>query len=241
MLSFSYSDFSSLVQCYQKYKLIKIDGLKIPQTGDMAFGSALHAGIHAALENDNAESVFDLYWNSEKDKGLGFGRHNWEQLKDMGEKFMARFQRMHARKFVPQRMEERLYAEYKGIKFEGTPDFIGAYEGQLTVFDWKTSAYRYDKDKPEVALQLYLYAYLAMQNIKDFKPEVLGYLVFCKGTESIQTLTWPFDENRMHELLESMHTYCSKVDLKKDFPKNPNACIMGSMKCHFFKQCWGKK
>lgn len=239
--SFSYSDYSSLVQCYRKYKLIKIDKVQILQSGEMAFGSALHAGIHAALESEDPEAVFDLYWQSEKDKNLTYGRHKWDELQKMGERFVGRFGRLHAKKFVAQKMEERLYSTYAGVSVEGTPDFIGTFEGDATVFDWKTSAYAYPKEKKDIALQLYLYAFLAIQNIPGFMPKKLGYLVFNKGVESIQTLVWDFDINKMHDLLTGMTNYCKKIDGEKDFPKNPNACIMGSIKCSFYDRCWNAK
>ena len=211
-----------------------------PESGDLAFGSALHSAINGVLTGQNGEELFEIYWNSYQDKEIVYGRFKWAELKELGLKFLSKFSRLHSGKYSVSRAEQRLYGEYRGVKFEGTPDFLGLYGGKPSLRDFKTSGYNYPKEKEDTALQLYLYAYLAV-SAADFYPETLGYDVFNKGTGSIQTMTWDYDKYTMFKYLDDMVDYCEMIDKQTHYAKNPNACVMGSIKCSMFDQCWGKK
>ncbi len=211
----------------------------MPESGDMAFGSALHSAVNGALTGQNGEELFDLYWSTYDLKEVAYGRFKWAELKELGLNFISKFSRLHAKKYEVTHAEKRLYSEYKGIRLEGTPDFIGMYQGKRSLRDFKTSGYNYDKEKQDLALQLYLYAYLAIQ-CEGFTPETLGYDVFNKGTGSIQTMTWDFDEAKMYDMLDNMVAYCKQIDAVTEHPKNPNGCMFGKSKCGMYEVCWGK-
>lgn len=237
--------YSSAVTCLRKYQLCYIDKIvpEAPESGDLAFGSALHSALNGILTGENGEELFSIYWDSYETKELTYGRFKWKELKDLGLNFCSKFARLQAPKYKVQQAEVRLYGEYKGIKLEGTFDFLGEYNGRTSLRDFKTAGYNYDKAKAHTALQLNLYAFLATStdNIRSSELNTLGYTVFNKGTGSIQDLTWDFDEKVMYSMLDDMVAYCASIDSRQSYPKNPNSCLMGSLKCQYFDNCWGKK
>lgn len=239
--SFSYSEFSTALNCLRKYKLLYVDRIIEAQTenGDLVFGSALHSAINTVLEGGDGEMGFEIYWDSYKGKEVAYSRFKWEELREIGLNFVSKFKRFYAPKFTPMVMERRLYSSYKDIKLEGTMDFIGEYEGVVTLFDWKTTGYPYAKNKPLTALQLYLYAYLCQQELK-ITPKQIAYLPFVKSTGSIQKpLLLEFKEETMLHMLDTMVDYITKLKAGDSYPKNPNYCIQGQRECEYMARCWG--
>lgn len=243
MNGWSYSAYSTALICLRKYKYCFIDKLEPDyQDGDMAFGSALHSAINSILHGEDGYEIFKLYWDSYKDKPLVYSRFKWKELEEIGYTHLRKFIKLHASEYKVEIAEKRFYATYAGVSYEGTPDFYGMYKGKLSLRDFKTSGYNYDKEKKLLATQLYLYAYLAISNgLKP--PETLGYTVFNKGTQSIQDLTWEFNEVDMHKTLTDFMDYVDVLE-KKDrviFPRNLNSCIFGTKKCSFWSRCHGTK
>lgn len=240
MDSWSYSQYSAAVKCLRYFKYVYIDKLDsgVPGSGDLAFGSALHSAINSSLLGGDGEDVFSIYWDSYKEKEVKYGRFDWEELRTLGLNFISKFERLHSKKYEIHTAEKRLYASYRGIKFEGTIDFYGKYNGSASLRDFKTSGYNYDKSKALCALQLSLYAFLVKSGGDSI--ETVGYTVFNKGTGSIQDLTWEFDEKKMYRDMDELVDYLELLD-KGKFPANLNSCIMGSMKCDFFEKCYGTR
>lgn len=238
--SWSYSAHSSALRCLQLFHFVYVEKLAQtePESGDMKFGSALHCGLNSILQNEDGDAVFELHWGTEESKPHEYSRFKWPELRELGLNFLSKFRRLHAKKYVVTQTETRLYGEYKGIKLEGTPDFIGTYNGVNSLRDFKTSAYNYSSDRPVTALQLYLYAYLARGT--GFVPETLGYDVFNKGTGSIQTLTWDFKEEDMYKALDHFVGYLRAVDTTSK-ARNYGACIIGKSRCSQWARCHGKE
>lgn len=209
-LSWSYSAYSQALNCLRCFERMYLLGEKPegPESADLAFGSALHSAINGTLTGQSGPELFDLYWASYKDKPLKTTRYKYEQLKDIGERLSARFESKYAPRFELIKAEERLHAEYAGVKLNGQFDFYGKLDGKLSLLDFKTSAYNYPEEKKLTALQLNLYAYLAIQNGLP-APEQLGYIVLNKGLVTIQQpLVWEFDPTVMDRMLEEMVQYC---------------------------------
>lgn len=251
MTGWSYSGYSTAVQCLRKYKYAYVDKIvpEGPDSGDLLFGSALHSAINACLTGQDGSATFEIYWNSYRDKEIEYGRFRWDDLAQIGSGFIRKFFKYHAPKYELKFAEKRLFANYKGVKFEGTPDFYGNYSGRTSLRDFKTSGRNYEPAKATCALQLYLYAYLLLQNgVCETPLQSLGYTVFNKGTGSIQDLTWDFHEKDMYKALEDLVSYCKGIDshnsglVKGDwYPRNLNACLDYSRKCPYFSKCHGKE
>lgn len=238
-LSWSFSHYSMALQCLRKYKYVALDKIVPvgPESSDLIFGSALHAAINASLTGQDGRAVFEQLWLQYETKDVEYGRYKWNELATIGTTFINNFVKYHAKHYELEFAEKRLYAEYRGIKLEGTMDYYGLYKGRKSLRDFKTSGQNYKPEKASIALQLYLYTYLALQNLFD-APETLGYTVFNKGTGSIQDLTWEFDEKVMYQALDNMVDYLSilsKPDQK--FPGNYGACLDYNRKCPFFDKC----
>lgn len=247
MTSFSYSALASAQRCETLYRFQFID--KVPQptppSGDMAFGTAVHLGLEGILTQGDGVADFNLFWDIEKSKPNKYGRFTWGDLKDQGEKLLARFERLHAKKFKEFQMEQRLYGQLpSGHLIEGTPDFVGTYNDIPCLIDFKTSGSRYNKDRLKTSQQLYLYAHLARTVLK-YPVQQLLYYVFVKGNEpSIQTIQAPLDESLMKFHLDNSSLQIEallKIAQNKNYTKNPANCLMGELKCSYFDTCYGTK
>ncbi len=224
--SWSYSAYSKAHECLACFKRGYLDGEPQPgaESGDLLFGSAMHSAWNALLSGEDYEAVFETYWGMYKERrDIEYGRFKWAELHDMGHKFLSKFNRFHAKRFSLDKSEIRLHGEYNGVKLNGQFDFLGTLDGKYSLLDLKTSARNYEKEKEHVALQLNLYAYLALRNGLKY-PDHLGYVVLNKGTGSIQEpLVWDFKEDKMYSMLDDMTNYCKLIAKADTFPKNPNA------------------
>lgn len=241
--SWSYSALTSAVTCLKKYEHQYLLKTKPDyESGDLAFGSALHLALNASLTGGNGEEVFLVYWKSYKHKSLVYGRHKWQDLENLGVQFLAKFEKLHKKKYKLHTAEVRLYAEYKGVKLEGSLDFLGEYDGVMTLADFKTSSMKYEEEKVQTSFQLYLYAYLVIANGLP-KPEQLMYVPFLKSVGGIQTsVVLKFDEGDMHKALDEFVAYCTLFDANpKWFPKNYNSCLGYGRKCEMWSKCHANK
>lgn len=239
MTSWSFSHYSLALQCLRKYKYVCVDKIipDVPERGDLVFGSALHSAINACLTGEDGPSTFEIYWSSYQDKEIEYGRYGWKELAKLGAEFMRKFAKYHAPKYEFILGEKRLYAKYKSVNLEGSPDALTKYNGEITLADWKTSGYNYPQEKT-TSMQLNLYAFLLLEN--GYSVENLQYLVFNKGTGSIQNLTWKFSKDKMLEYLDSMADYCYDFQNRLTFPKNINACLNFNRPCEFYEICESK-
>jgi hypothetical protein len=246
MDSFNFSAVTTHRKCAKLFQYVYVDKLKqeTPMSGDMQFGQAIHLGIETYLEGDNGIDAFNTFWDIEKNKGNAYGRFDWAALKDQGNRLLDLFNRRHKGRFEVFQMEQRLYGEYGDIKLEGTPDVVGKFDGVESIIDFKTSGYRYHKDKIRVAEQLYLYAYLAQTKL-NYPVKQLVYLPLIKGmTPSIQTAQIvKFNQDDCEMVLDDLRFECKELLAKqanKVFTRNRGSCIVGDNVCPFFNKCFPK-
>ena len=241
--SWSYSAFSTALTCLRKFQYVYIDKLT-PEynSADLAFGSALHLALNACLTGGSGEEVFTTYWQTFKYTDLVYGRYKWTDLETIGLQFVAKFQKYYVKRFKVHTAEVRLFAEYRGIKFEGTMDLLAEFDAVMTLVDFKTTSAKYEPDKAKVSLQLYLYAYLCITSLK-VTPAQIMYLPFIKGTGGIQTpVIEIFKEADMYRALDQMVDYLllAKSPAEDLSPMNYNSCYAYGRKCEFWAACHGK-
>lgn len=235
--SYSYSQISAAYKCNRLYKLLYIDKLESTQepSGDMEFGTAMHMAIQEVLEGGVGNS-FKAYWSSLDPSKYAWGRYGHKELSDQGERLIERFRRLHAKRYKVKEMETRLFDTSLSINVEGTPDFIGEFDGICSVVDFKTSGYAYSKEKILCSDQLMLYAYLAMA--KGHNVSQLAYIVFVKGVEPrIQVLTHTFTGRELAQRIANIESICEELDTKEVFHANYNSCLIGTIKCPMFGVC----
>jgi ATP-dependent exoDNAse (exonuclease V) beta subunit len=247
---FTYSNYSALRKCGQYFKLAVIDRLPQPPAVALEFGSAIHAAINASLtgsSTEEAQDVFEAFWDSVTTK-LDFSeeRYKAEEMRQIGIKFVGNFAKRYGAKMKlivgEQRMKSELkrYSDYYGEQviqphIEGTPDTLVEYLGKNVLLDFKTSAYNYDPLKTDISLQLNLYAWLLEQN--GYKVDALCYVVFNKGTGSIQTPhIIPYDRKKALAMIEEAVQYWKRE--QGHYEKNGNACVMGKHFCPYVGECW---
>lgn len=244
MTKFSFSHFSLALSCLRKYQYVVIEKLQEPQNEHFAFGSALHAAMHASLENENAYDVFRMYWESEVPKIAEFGRFPPDALLEIGLGFIEKFEKRYKPKMKVIQLETKLHGNIGGIDIEGTPDAVVEYDGVKTLIDFKTTGYNYDKDKAKSSLQLRLYTALLAQN-GVFVDQVM-FLPFVKSTGGIQNpIIEPVDAESNNLLFAEFVEYAKMlgdtIEKQKTLMRNPASCIMGKSKCHFYDKCWSNK
>ncbi len=244
--SYSYSQLQSAYRCNKLYKYLYIDKLDsgAKPNDALVFGSSMHFALEEfLLHNANPVESFRIYWDSEASK-IEFGRFKRKELEVMAEILLDRFRRLHAKKIEVNQMEQRLYGtvskEPGAIRLEGTPDVLGSFDGTPSVIDFKTSSYRYDKEKAYLNEQMYLYAHLAKQN--GFEALQVVYIVFIKGKEpSIQTIKRTITPEHMSKVLANIKNQCDTLEVVEKnglWSANTNSCIQSGRKCDFYNKCW---
>ncbi len=242
----TYSNYSTLRSCGRRFKLQCIDLVPQPRAVALEFGSAMHAGLHDVLvthDIESAQDVFSAYWDTKSISGLNWDteRHKQAELKQMGLKFISNFYKKYGKdmQFVTgeKRLKSPFWAAQTIDTIEGTPDALVIWNSKKVLLDFKTSAYNYLDEKLDSSLQLNLYAWLIEQNEGNHIVDDLSYVVFAKGTGSIQTLrTIPHDRKKALALIQDMVEYWDRN--YGFYHKNPNACVMGKYVCPYFNNCW---
>lgn len=255
--SYSYSQLQAAYRCNTYYKLLYIDKMATvaAKSADLVFGSSFHFALEEFFtDKASLTDSFKVYWSNEAVK-LEYGRYNQASLELTAEILLPRFERLYAKKIQVHQQEVRLYGflpsstsspsggDLVQTRLEGTPDLIGNYEGTPSVIDFKTSSYRYPKEKVFLNEQMYLYAHLAKQN--GFEALQVVYIVFIKGnTPSIQVLKREITQEEMKKVLANISAQCQTLDMireKNVWSYNSNSCLMGNRKCDFFNHCWKDK
>ena len=237
-MGFSYSHYSALRKCGRYYQLSVID--KVPQDPNVnfEFGTAMHTGLYAQLQGQDASEAFIKAWELVKWKDIQYQRHDWDTLGAMGLKFLNTFSKKYAPNMQVITAEKRLYAKFGELEFEGTPDALVSWNGKNVLLDYKTSAYNYLFEKTPTSLQLYLYSFLLEQN--GFHVDSICYIVFNKGASTVQTpIVFDIDKGEREDMLQNMGIYISKNS--GDFTKNPLSCVQGSVVCPYYAKCYPTK
>lgn len=245
MDSFNYSAITTFRRCKQLFAYQYLDKTKsgAPASADMSWGTGMHLAVEAYLEGDDGLRRFNTYWDIERKANNRYGRYSWEALRDQAAILLPRFERLYLKKFKVHTMEKRLYGTLGNLKIEGTPDFIGHYDGVPTLLDFKTSGYRYPKARAQIGEQLYLYAHLAAQS-ENFPVTHVAYFVFVKGSApGIQVLTRKITKRNMDKILDDITADIEDMIVaqeKNRFTKNRSSCIIGEQVCDFYEKCHGK-
>lgn len=244
-----FSKISNFLLCPKKFERVHINDESEPagkKSTDLLFGSIFHMAMEN-LTNGGEEylNIFETYWGSVKDRDdVAWGRYGWEWLNQMGPRMLTRYAKVYQPLIEPVIVERRLFGSCSEHKFEGTPDLIGYYNGVLSVIDFKTSGYRYDKDKILIADQLVGYSHL-YKDTPEFEEhgeaKQIVYFVFCKDKGSIQKpIILPLTEELESGIMANTTAVIDQIGDAKEYPMNMGSCIRGTIKCPFFEACHGK-
>lgn len=198
-MKFHYSELDAFLACPAGYRDRYILGKRDEQESSaLHIGTALHAAIKAYFDGLNAEQMFLTYWDSMQNTDMVYYRHGFDDLRELGIRWLGLFIKMHAHKFTDFKMEELVEAEIMpGIFIEGTFDMCGMYDGVLTLTDWKTSSRAYPKDKILKNAQMYMYSKM-YESKYGVLPEYIQYKVFRKDNGGIQTESTQLTPEKMY-------------------------------------------
>lgn len=241
--AFWHSKLSVFQSCPRKYEMQYVKNIphpEYPKSAALSYGSAIHMGLEMSFNGYDVDAIigaFELYWDTLKDEKMTYDRHNWAQMRDMGAIHLSKFMRYQRKHIEPIVFEERQYSKLGPHAFEGTPDVYGKYKGVLSVIDFKTAGYRYDKKKAYNAYQLLGYDYLLTQNGHPPAEQVI-YIVFVKQTGGLQVIHAPITPEMRKDYLDSMGCLLDTMKDTKCYPKNPQSCMFGKHLCPYFEMCW---
>ena len=206
-----YSELDAYLACPAAYKRRYIDGIKdIEESSALHVGTALHLAIKTHFEGGDAEETFLMYWDSLKETPMIYYRHDFNDLRQLGIRWLGLFVKMHAKKFTDFKMEELIEAplffddvhDNGEIIIEGTFDMCGLYDSVLTMTDWKTTSRAYKENKIIKNPQMYLYAYMYRYNYGEL-PKQIQYKAFRKDNGGIQTVQKELTEANLELQLEN--------------------------------------
>lgn len=223
---FRYSAINTAYQCLKRYELEYVMGLKgdQPLSVELQFGTAMHLALGEYFQGLDITRVFVEQWT----KIGGDDRH-----KELAEILLARWDRLHSKKYIPFKVEERTGITLGEYRIEGTPDFVGDYEGVPSIVDFKTSRSPYDKKKIVVNEQMPLYAEMAKQSW-GYEAKQLVYVVFCKTEARIQVLKRDITEVGQKDALDNLKLMMQDLSNRTNYPKNRNSCGY----CPYFNVCY---
>jgi len=251
MKVFRYSTLSDAHKCLRFFELKHIKGMDdgSDKSGDMAFGTTIHAAIQDLFEIGNGTDVFSDLWGAQKNVELEYSRYKWEDLRALGETLISIFRDEHQDKFVPQYLEKRLETRLARtsadgdnllqFNYHGTVDFLGTFNGIPSVVDWKTSAMPYDRFKIQCNEQMYGYANLA-KHCLGFDAQQVVYAVAIKDMKNPkwQFRTAPLSDKIVQSKIDNIFDTAMSLQ-QGPYYKNPNQCVVGKRVCPFFNTCHG--
>lgn len=238
---FSGSMLSSYASCPRLFKYQFLDKLQEPGPlgMDRVYGTGVHSAIQACLESQaDPVSVFEEFWGMYQDADIQRGGYDYEELLRQARIMLGKFARNHAKRFKIFKMEERLKSDVLGL--EGTPDFLGDFDGVPSVVDFKTTSYRYPPEKAAIAEQLWIYVALALES--GFTAKQVVFFPLVKGREpSIQTpVVYPVTQQMLEEHLSNVQMQKARIQGAQAFTKNPGNCYRGKLRCGYFNLCHGR-
>lgn len=220
---FRYSMIQDFLVCpkmmYEKWILKNPDTKLYAST---EFGSAIHAGLKSLLEQENGIGVFRLWWESVRVKDVVYLNHSWENLRDLGLRFLENFKNRHLPKFSEFQLERPLGMTFLdgAHDLQGTIDYVGKYEGSVVVCDWKTASKAYPQNRIHTNNQLYIYAKL-YETTTGTPVEKIMYKVFNKKTGYINTIEKSLTQQELCNKFMEVESIAKTILFYLNSPNSP--------------------
>lgn len=232
-----HSMIEQYLSCHRKFYNVHILGQGEKQTSSaLAFGTAMHLVPEAHFNGDDPFRAFNMYWEAVKSQHLEYDQFDWDTLRKMAnDSFIPKFLKGPAKKMKDVKTEITMSAPILGEHtLQGTADWVGDFDGEFTLGDWKTSKSRYNPSKIYRSLQMYIYAYL-YEKTHGRIPDYIRYTVFVKTDRGLQNnlklrLTKEMLDSRM-AIVESIVKDIVSRDIKDESAWYPNPSCFCTGKC----------
>lgn len=229
-IELSYSKISAYHFCPWKYKLLYVDGQRVPPNPYISLGQSIHRTLEEYHKNkgftlDELLEVYDQMW-------VNAGFQNPQQTMlfyDKGRQMLERYF-----EFSQNRKSEIIAVE-KEFKFpvgkrilRGIIDRIDRLpDGTYEVIDYKTHAEMWDQSRIDSDLQLTLYS-LGCKNALNIQPSQFSYF-FLAHNKVVSTQRTEVQEK---QALADFDEIAEKIE-KKNFTPNTANCV----RCDFRNSC----
>lgn len=230
ILELSYSKISTYRFCPWKYKLVYVDGLRVPPNPYISLGLSIHKTLEEFHKNDkkHLDDLIEIYnqvWVNEGFQSPQQTMHFYEK----GEKMLRQyFEWFRDRKSEVIAVEKEFRFPVGSRMLRGIIDRIDRLpDDTYEIIDYKTHAEMWDQSRIDGDLQLTLYA-LGCKRVLNIDPSTLSYF-FLAHNKVVPTHRTELQEN---EALDLMEQIAKKIE-KNDFNADTTRC----QKCDFKQTC----
>jgi hypothetical protein len=191
----------ALATCLERARRDRAGILPRVESDAAAMGTAVHAGIELALlDGGDLEAMVEVA-NAEFDRISQLPNFEWKSFQNgtdevrpltttaltaWNENIRDRIGHVDA---VEQEFDIQFYEdEHRIIRLRGTIDFIGEFEEQPVIIDWKTGKRKYDRSKQN-SFQASVYSHVA--EALGFGRRLFKFAVMVRGSQDVQIMDVP--------------------------------------------------
>lgn len=236
------SQINMYIRCPLSYYFRYVEGIKLPPSGAMTYGSSIHKAIeynysqkvesHTDRPIGEMQEVFAAEFDSRRDNTDWQG-DNPDELKDHGVKAIEVYQEEIGVHTQPVMVEQEVSVPVGGITLKG---FIDLVDDKRRVRDLKTTSKTPSSIGMQYSIQLTAYSYAYSKTYGQLPAAVgLDFLVKNKTPKCVQ-LSLEFGElahARFERLVETV-VKCIRNGL---FYPNPNNYLCSPKQCGYFEMC----
>lgn len=247
----SHSKLNMLTRCARQFWYRYVMGLKIPPNSNLSFGKAYHSTLEANftqkkrtkrdLSWEQATTIFSDEWDHvARDLDWKYEEAGKGNLKDMGIRLVGDY----ITNLAPKRknptfveFEFKIELPETDKPFVGVIDLITDANGELLIYDHKTSGRRWPNSRADQELQPTAY-YLAYQGLFGILPPKFTYDIAVKTKNSyVYEVSTKRTERDIEDYKERLIVAEQMLD-KEIFPKTtPDNWLCNPRYCGYYNHC----
>lgn len=232
-MEISFSRINAYQACPYKYKLIYLEGRKVPPNQFIALGLSIHRTLedYHARKAGSFEELIDSYNKSWVNEGFSAPQQAYEYF-EKGRKILENYYRESLNfKSEILHVEKDFIFPVGNNRIRGIIDRVDRHpDGKYELIDYKTHNDIWKQEKADADLQMSLYA-LACERVLGFKPDFLSYYFLAFGkkvstSRSKQQLAAALDTARSvaEKIQKGIYApnkaFCPRCDFKKTCPQS---------------------
>jgi putative RecB family exonuclease len=229
-IEISYSRINAYQACPYKYKLIYIEGKKVPPNQFISLGISIHRALddYHAKKGGDFDELIESYNKSWKNEGFSSPQQAYEYF-EKGRNILENYFRetLNCKTEIIYLEKDFIFPMGKN-KVKGIIDRIDRHpDGTYEVIDYKTHKDIWKQEKADTDLQMSLYA-LACEKVFGFKADMLTFYFLAFGRKINTSRT----KEQLAGALKTAADVSEKI-IKQVFTPNIKFCP----RCDFKKSC----